>query len=229
MLTSYITRIEKECLNLINALNFHENLSLKSKNDLLLYREKNMKWKIYINKITFQFHGVGCTMFNDNLYIDWDFGYGSRWCGIEPWLFANTLKKNNFSHVKYYDGSLVKELCQKEVLNKTMFEKNNLYYFSISDEQLFEPNFPKQFDVLIIEYFNFRWILPRDKLVDKFLRKSKKIAKYSEIYSDDCTLRFFYNHIEIYSIHYDDVGYPKNAVNIMSNQIIANLLKQEQF
>jgi len=36
---------------------------------------------------------MGCLAFEKNSFWDWDFGYRSRWCGIDPWKLALTLKK----------------------------------------------------------------------------------------------------------------------------------------
>ena len=42
---------------------------------------------------------------------------------------------------------------------------------------------------------------------------------------DKYILRYFFRGKEIYTIPYDDIGYPENAIKIMSDDIICNLKK----
>ena len=57
--------------------------------------------------------------------------------------------------------------------------KHNLYYFTIPVSETFEPQFPKEFDTLIVEHFEDRWVIPRNRMVERFLRKSRRV--YREI------------------------------------------------
>lgn len=101
-----------------------------------------------------------------------------------------------------------------------MYKKYGLYYFAIMDEELVEPNFPKVFDTLEIEYFKETYTIKRNKIVDRFLRKSNKVYKEIENYYDKYTLRFLLEGKEIYKFYYSDVGYPEKAVDLMKNILI---------
>ncbi|WP_276947950.1 hypothetical protein [Enterocloster lavalensis] len=47
--------------------------------------------------------------------MNWNFGYRSRWCGIDPWLLGMTLKQNNSNQKEYFDGELLKKACELAV------------------------------------------------------------------------------------------------------------------
>jgi hypothetical protein len=63
-------------------------------------------------------------------------------------------------------------------------------------------------------------------MTDRFLRKSNWIC--NQIYGNQnrYVLRFFLGENEIYSVPYDDMNYPENAVKIMTDTILWNLKKQ---
>lgn len=66
-----------------------------------------------IEGISYRLHGKGFMAFNEKMYIDWDFGYRSRWCGIDSWKVSMTLKFNKSRYIEYYDGNLVHKLCER--------------------------------------------------------------------------------------------------------------------
>lgn len=104
-----------------------------------------------------------------------------------------------------------------------MYKKYNQYYFKIKENESFTPQFPSVYDTLIIEYLDLKWSLPRNKIIDKFIRKSTQV--YSQINNNEekYTLRFLFEGKEIYAIPYDDINYPENAVRIMSHKILRHL------
>jgi len=220
IMEDYIEQVNDACANLLSSL------GLRDKWDFFAYRSEQRKIEFEANGISYRLHGKGCSAFNENMFLDWDFGYRSRWCGIDPWKLALTLKKNQSESVEYYDGNLIKEVCEQAVLNGEMFGKYNQYYFTIPIQETFEPDFPKEFDTLIVEHFDSRWIIPKNKTVDRFIRKSKWIYKEIDKSNNKYVLRFMLEGREIYTIPYDDIGYPENAVSIMSDDIIRNLEKQ---
>jgi len=205
----YIEKVNIVCFKLIESLN------LKTKVELWEYRKTHHEMEFEINGIKYQYHGRGCRAFNNNFFLDWDFGHGSRWCGIEPWLLARTLERNNNIYTEYYDGKRVKEECERAVLNGEMYEKYDRYYFTTPMSETFEPDFPKEFDTLVIEHFDSKWVIKRNKIVDRFIRKSQRVSKHIGESPDKYTLKFILDGNEIYSIPYDDVEYPENAIKIM--------------
>jgi len=56
-----------------------------------------------------------------------------------------------------------------------MYKKHDLYYLTIPNNETFTPDFPEEFDTLVVEYIHDEWIIPRNKLVDRLLRKSKRV------------------------------------------------------
>lgn len=225
LLKKYIQGVEDVCNNLIRTINESENLKLKTKYDFFYYRSTCRKMEFEAEGISYRLHGNGCTAFNEKMFIDWDFGYRSRWCGIEPWKVAMTLKKNNSIHMKYYDGNLIKTACEQLIRQGFMFQQCNQYYFKVAESETFKPNFPTEYDTLVIEYLDLMWSVPRSKVIDKFIRKSIWVYDKIDKVADKYILRFFLNEKEVYMIPYNDVSYPENAVKIMSDVILKELLK----
>lgn len=220
VLKQYEEAVEKVCHILIEGINEQNKRMLFTKKDFFLYREENKKMEFEIKGISYRLHGIGCTAFNDTFYLNWDFGYRSRWCGIDPWKVAITLKKNNYEHEEYYDGKWIHAICENYVEKGMMKKKNQLFYFSNDTYECFLPNYPKEYDKLIIEGRDCYIEIDKNKKLDKFARKS--IAVCQKIYQNEnrFLLRFVLNNEEIYSIPYDDVNYPESAIKIMSDEII---------
>ena len=225
IMQEYINNVENICNILLEGINYSNNLNLKTKNDFFAYRMEKAKMEFEIRGISYRLHGKGCMAFNKNFFLDWDFGYRSRWCGIEPWKLAMTLKKNEIHYSEYYDGNIIKKICEQAVENGIMFKQYEQYYFVIPQSETFEPNFPEKFDTLIVKHNGSVWSVPRNKVIDRFIRKSKRV--YNRIYEneDKYILFFMLDGKQIYSIPYDDIGYPENAIKIMSDDILQNLYK----
>ncbi|MBP1591008.1 MAG: hypothetical protein ILP22_03095, partial [Oscillospiraceae bacterium] len=92
---------------------------------------------------------------------------------------------------------------------------------------LFKPDFPKDYDTLMIEGLGEKWIIKRNSETDRFIRKSNKV--HNEIFNKNnvYNLHFYLEKKEVYSIPYDDVCYPENAVRILTDNIISNLKKNK--
>jgi hypothetical protein len=223
IIDEYIANVNQVCLKLLDGINTQENLKLKTKWDFFEYRSLVRKTEFNISGIKYTLHGRGCFAFSDELFLNWNFGYRSRWCGIDPYMLGMTLKKNNSKYVEYYDGKLLKAACEQALIKGEMFEKGGLYHYSIPINETFSPNFPKEYDTLVIEYSDEKWTIPRNKVIDRFLRKSNKV--YNQVYDNKnkYILRFLLDSNEIYSIPYDDICYPENAIKIMTDDIIRNL------
>lgn len=229
VLKEYIKEVESICDILVKGINDLENLNLKTKYDFFEYRLKCKKLEFKVGDVCYRFHGKGCVAFNEKMFIDWDFGYRGRWCGINPWKFSMTLKKNNSPYVVFYDWKLIQEICEKLIEKGLMFKQHDQYYFQIAADETFKPEFPKEYDKMIVEYFDFIWSIPRNKSIDRFIRKSTRI--HNQIYErrDNYILKFKLEGKEIYKIPYNDVSYPENAVRIMSDEIIKHLRKEKNF
>ena len=227
ILKEYIKDVEDVCHILVKSINSSENLNLKNKYDFFAYRSCCKKMEFEAEGIRYRLHGKGCTAFNVKKFIDWDFGYRSRWCGIDPWKVSNTLKRNNDPHIEYYDGDLLQAICEESVKEGIMFKKYDQYYFETPVKETYKPEFPAEFDTLIIEYFNSHWSIPRNKIVERFIRKSTWIYNQINKEEDKYILKFLLKGKEVYVIPYNDICYPENAVKIMSDEIIKNLLKNK--
>lgn len=225
VLKKYIRDVEDICNILVRSINHSENLNLKNKYDFFVYRSSCKKMEFKAGKISYRLHGKGCTAFNGEMFLDWDFGYRGRWCGINPWKVSMTLKKNNNPYVEYYDGSIIQEICEQFVEKGIMFKKYDQYYYELTADETFKPEFPIEYDTLIIEYFNLSWTIPRNKVIDRFIKKSTRVHNQINQNDDKYMLKFLLGGKEVYAIPYNDISYPENAVKIMSDEIIKNISK----
>ena len=225
VLKEYIRDVEDICNILIKSINNSENLDLKSKYDFFMYRSNCKKMEFEAEGISYRLHGKGCVAFNEEKFIDWNFGYRNRWCGIDPWKVSITLKENNNPHIEYYDGNLIQTVCEQWIRKGIMFKQYDLYYFEMTADETFKPEFPAEYDTLIIEYSNLSWSIPRNKVIDRFIRKSTRVHNQINKNEDKYMLKFISGGKEICTIPYNDISYPENAVKIMSDEIIKNLSK----
>lgn len=108
-----------------------------------------------------------------------------------------------------------------------MYSSNGRYYYTIPLEETFKPQFPEQFDSIIIEHFNDKWKLLRNKEINRFIRKSTYVYVGIEKNPYKYILKFVQGDDIVYTIPYDDISYPENAVVIMSDNIIRNLEKRK--
>lgn len=223
VLKEYMKNIDDICNLLLKEINISQKMSLKNKYDFFEYRTKCKKMEFEFDGIIYRLHGKGCTACMGKNFFDWDFGYRSRWCGINPWKVAMTLKKSNSPHVDYYDGNLIKTLCEEMVHNGILYKKYEQYYFEIKLEDTFKPDFPADYDTLIIEYDDMNWKISRNKLVDRFIRKSVRIQNKINSDLDKYTLKFCLAEKIVYSISYNELRFPDGAVEVMSDEIIKNL------
>lgn len=223
LMNQYIISINNVCVKLLKELNNSENICLKSKLDFFDYRAKTRKMEYLFDGIKYSLHGNGCTAFNDSFFLDWDFGYRSRWCGINPWKIAMSLKRNACDVVEYYDGTIIKDLCEQSIIEGIMFQQQGQYYFTIPESQTMKPNFPMEFDTLMIEHNTTKCAIARDKVIDRFIRKSNRIYNQIDENKNCYLLKFVFEGKIIYTIPYDDIGYPENAVKIMCDEILKNM------
>ncbi|MDE7206865.1 MAG: hypothetical protein K2N90_06880 [Lachnospiraceae bacterium] len=227
VLKEYIRDVENVCKILIKDINDSESLALKNKYDFFLYRSNCKKMEFEAKGIRYRLHGKGCMAFNKEMFIDWDFGYRSRWCGIDPWKVSITLEKNNSPHMEYFNGDFIQTACEQLVENGIMFKRNNQYYFAMAADETFKPEFPAEYDTLIVESSNLSWSIPRSKVIDRFIRKSTQVHNQINDMEDKYLLKFLLGDKEVYSIPYNDICYSENAVKIMSDEIIKNILKEQ--
>ena len=220
VLLAYIAEVTLVCNNLLQNINEKEGLNLITKMDFFMYHRHEYKMEFEANGLAYQLHGIGCMVHNDNYFIDWDFGTKSRWCGIDPWKVALTLQKNNAIYGKIHTSDVIKEACDKWVQEGVMFKHNVQYYFTIPINETFMPSFPKEYDTLVIENPNFKQTVLRNKLIDRFIRKSQRVYSKIDTCPDVYVLKFLLNSKEVYAILYSDIGYPESAVRIMTNEIL---------
>lgn len=119
----YINDVNRVCKMMLQAFN------LTSKEELIKYRSSG---EFYSNggDNRYAFHGRGCRFSNNELEIDWDFGYGDNWCGLDPWKLFYYIENNKFVH-DFSDGYQIKEIFDDFVVNGKMVQKYDLYYINV--------------------------------------------------------------------------------------------------
>lgn len=221
IIDDYIDQVTILCTNLLDTLKLQDKTQLIE----YLYMGKHRVWELNVNDVNYKFHGAGCDAYYEGKFIQWDFGRRSHWCGIDPWFISTTLKANCCKFSQFYDGNFVKCKCEEAVKNGEMYLWNGKYYYTIPLNETFKPHFPKEFDSVVIEYFDKRWQLKKNKEIERFIRKSTYVYQNIEKNPYKYVLKFMQGDDIIYTIPYDDVSYPENAVIIMSDNIIRNLEK----
>lgn len=211
----YVLNIEEICTYLIKELN------LRNKMDLIRYRGNINQWEFNVGQVRLCFHGRGCVAEYNDFFYDWDFGYGGRWCGVNPLLLETTLERNG---ITCWDFKQIRENCEIAITEGKMYKKDGLYYFSIMESDLIKPDFPQVFDKLLIDYFGETYEIKRNKVIDRFLRKSNRVYKDIEKYYDKYTLRFFSDGEEVFVFYYSDVGYPEKAIDLMKSILAESVL-----
>jgi hypothetical protein len=116
----YINDVDKVCQIILQEFN------VNSKEELINHRVIGEFYFSSDNK--YIFHGRGCKFSSDELEIDWDFGYGDIWCGLDPWKLFYYVKDNKIDN-GYSDGCQIKEAFDKLVAKGKMIKKYELYYF----------------------------------------------------------------------------------------------------
>ena len=117
IIEEYTENVKKVCLLMLKGLN------LKSKDDLLKYRTLHSSGEFDLDgNNKFFFHGRGCLFANQNIIINWDFGYGSRWCGLDPWFISNYIKDNYNNLSEFSDGVSIRIEFEQAVINCEMIK-----------------------------------------------------------------------------------------------------------
>lgn len=219
----YLLEIESACKILIKEINLSKELNLESKIDFLGYKIKHKINEYKFGNAHFRINASGCTFTDLRIFLDWDFGYRSRWCGVNPWKFAMTMRRNDCQDEIYFDGTYVKKQYDCAVSSGIMYQKNELYYFVIPESEMFKPKFPEVYDTVIISKGGLSAKISRNKTFEKFVRKSNKVWNNSGISAERYNLEFFEKGILTYCIAYSDITFPEGAVKIMNESILNNL------
>ncbi|SCW83746.1 hypothetical protein SAMN04487970_106224 [Paenibacillus tianmuensis] len=122
LLKQYINDVNAVCALMLNGL------GLSSKEELRTFRAKCPSGEFYLDGMNYYtFHGRGCRFSNKDIEIDWDFGFGDKWCGINPMLFYSYIRDNNKSTVPYRAITIINE-CEDMEQKGKMIKKYDLYY-----------------------------------------------------------------------------------------------------
>ena len=221
----YIQKVEELCELLLKGINNQYGVELKNKKDFFEFRNNGYINEFNYNGVKYNLHGSGCTALSDTEVIHWDFGYRSRWCGIDVWKAIQSKLNMELNCLGNYSGKQLEQICDEFVQQGMMIKIGKQYYILEKQGESYTPRFPDEFDTLIIEYREKKWSVSRNKLINKFIRKSSKISKKIDDKEDNYQLVFLDKGNTVFEIAYNDCDYPENAAKIMSDQIINNLEK----
>lgn len=217
----YYSIVEDNCKRLIGAIERDKEQLIVNKFDLFDFLHKDAGNELWVDNYRYYFHGSGCTVTQNNIIIaDWDFGFRSWWCGIDPFKMAKTLKQNLSKYQKYYESSFIKEKCEQYLAKEEIFLYKGQYYIDLIKLNSVQSNLPLEFDYLIIDYKGVKKRYNRNKSIDKFVRKSNRIYTYIDKLENNYILYFYKDNCEIAHTFYNDIAYPDSAVKIMNGEII---------
>ncbi|WP_026512839.1 DUF6896 domain-containing protein [Butyrivibrio sp. LB2008] len=216
----YYRIVECACVDLIDYYN-KIGAVLWDKYSLIEYLHQERIFEICFDEKKYLFHGGGCTvMLYDNPLIDWDFGYRSWWCGIDPYKMARTLKADQYTDADFYNGEYIQEICEKSCLENIVFVYKNQYYINLLSIGAKELKRPETYDKMIVRYKDRIKEFPKTKSIDKFLRKSTNVYSDIESLGNLYFLSFFLDGTEVGSFVYRDIAFPETAAKIMNDEII---------
>ncbi|MCR5609415.1 MAG: hypothetical protein K6G26_10160, partial [Lachnospiraceae bacterium] len=140
---SYYEIVENACERLINDINTKHDDNIINKFDLFEYIRKHHVYEYTVGNDKYRFHGVGCSVErNNDIIIDWDFGYRNWWCGIDPYKMSITLKKSSQYTNKSIETKYIEEECKRMLVEKKMLYYKNQYYFNLLKYQTKIQIFP---------------------------------------------------------------------------------------
>lgn len=217
----YISIVEEACNTLIDYINEEEFVNILNKYDLYAYISRNRKFEFILGEYTYYFHGVGCTVFFHGVpFIEWDFGYRSWWCGIEPFKMAKTLKSFSYKEVSYCDEKYIKSQCDHYLSKGLLNYYKGQYYVDLLKVGTKRMKFPVDYEKVIIQYKEVAKSYPKSKIIDKFIRKSNIVYKGISELKNNYILVFYDKDSVVARVPYNDIAYPDAAVKIMNEQII---------
>ncbi len=218
---TYYDIVKKLCEHLMHHITDHENIDVYNKRTLYQYLYETHCFEYQINDESFIFHGSGCSYYISSLKkTDWDFGYRSLWCGVDPYKMSLTLKNNDYPDKNYHDAEYIKSKCKYYHSTGELKLYNYQYYIDFLQKETMRITFPTEYDRLEIDDGITRKVFERSKIIDKFLRKSNRVYKYIDSLSGNVDLVFYNNDIKVANFPYNDIAYPDSAVDIMSHQIL---------
>ncbi len=221
--------VEAACNLLIDYIEKEEKITILNKYDLYDYLYRSHKFEFIIEEKMYYFHGAGCTIFaNDVPIIDWDFGYRSWWCGIQPFKMSKTLKSFSFAEVDYHDSNFIKCKCKQYLLEKLLYYYKGQYYVDLLKLRCKNIEFPINYDRVVVEYRGVTRTFFKCKSIDKFIRKSNTIYEGISELKNNYILVFYDKDIEVAKIPYNDIAYPDSAVKIMNEEIIKPYVEKWQ-
>lgn len=218
---TYVCIVEQACDLLINYIEKEQQIKILNKYDLYDYLHRSHKVEFIIADRKYYFHGTGCTVYvNDILFIDWDFGCRSWWCGVQPFKMSKTLKGAGYEEVDYYDGNFIKQKCERYLLEDLLYYYKGQYYINLLKIRCRKIEFPADYDKMIVEYKGITRTFLKCKSIDKFIRKSNVIYEGIFELKNNYILIFYKKDIEVARIPYNDIAYPDSAIKIMNEEII---------
>lgn len=218
---SYCCIVEGACSLLISYISKEEHVSILNKYDLYAYINETHKFEFVIGEQKYCFHGGGCTVFSKDVsLIEWDFGYRSWWCGIEPFKMAKTLMNFSFEDAEYCNGKYIKGQCEQFLSEGVLSYYKGQYYIELLKIGAKKMKFPVDYEKVVIQYKGVTKSYPKSKIIDKFIRKSTIVYEGIFELKNNYTLIFYDKDSEVARVPYNDIAYPEAAVKIMNEQII---------
>ena len=218
---AYFTIVETECNSLISYIECTEHITILNKFDLFNYFCVSQKMEFDIGEKKYYRHGNGMMVIcGDVVIADWNFGCKSWWCGIDPFLMAETLRNSSFIDSNYYNGNYIKSNCEQYVIDEFLYYYKGQYYINMLKLECTKYKFPIEYDELVIEYKGIIRVFNKCKSIDRFIRKSNAVYAGIMDLNNNYILIFYNDGVEVTRIPYNDIAYPDSAVKIMNEEII---------
>lgn len=108
------------------------DFEVNNKKDFIQKKSLFMSGELQVDStLTYLFHGRGCRILNDSApIIDWDFGYGDKWFGVNVMLFMNYLEIYDKENKKLFDYNEIHKILEGFVNQGVAYTKAGLYYLT---------------------------------------------------------------------------------------------------
>lgn len=91
--------------------------------------------------------------------------------------------------------------------------------YSLKNIETFSPNYPEEVDIIIIDHGLECWIIDDKEHIKEFMEASKRLSEHIGGAPDWYILRFISDNKQNFSIPFDNISYPKKAINIINGYI----------
>ncbi len=215
ILCKYLDIVTQRCRDLVKYLNDVCNEDVFNVSTLHDYVVSHGN-EITIGNLTYVFHGVGCSVYENGREIcGWDFGGSNVWCSrVDPYKMSNTLWHNGeFRGVLGIIQEDCRLVCEKLTDEGVLEKKDDGYSVNFVKLDSKDIAFPENYDEIKVVCHGKERIIPRSVMTDRFIRKSKRVYSRIDEMDMNTELHFYLSGKEVGIVLYNPCYFEPGAVD----------------